>query len=332
MDKKTDNINIFDKSSDQEFTWQSKHIKYFLSLKNIGPTTLEKIINLNPDINLWNKNYFELILSNFNEVKDYLPDSIPSLENLDDEVVISFKDSRYPEAFKNMKKNKPLLLWFKGNLNLEKSIAVVGSRNIIPETGEIVDSFTKNASDNEFTIVSGLAKGVDERAHIAALNNNAKTVAILPSSLDNILPQSNRKLAFEILENGGLLLSEYEPGSPKVPHKGNYIARNRLQAGLSDAVFVAQTDITGGTMSTVKHTIDNQKKLIVYSSKNDFQEFKGNMYLTSELKEETDHKKILGLTDKQIIHLLNQKKIISDFVIKSKEEANSFNLNQIYEF
>ena len=160
MDKKTNNTNIFDKSSEQEFTWQSKHIKYFLSLKNIGPTTLEKIINLNPDINLWNKNYFELTLSNFNEVKDYLPDSIPSLENLDDEVVISFKDPRYPEAFKNMKKNKPLLLWFKGNLRIEKSIAVVGSRNIIPETGEIVDSFSKNASDNEFTIVSGLAKGV----------------------------------------------------------------------------------------------------------------------------------------------------------------------------
>ena len=144
MDKKTNNTNIFDKSSEQEFTWQSKHIKYFLSLKNIGPTTLEKIINLNPDINLWNKNYFELTLSNFNEVKDYLPDSIPSLENLDDEVVISFKDPRYPEAFKNMKKNKPLLLWFKGNLRIEKSIAVVGSRNIIPETGEIVDSFSKS--------------------------------------------------------------------------------------------------------------------------------------------------------------------------------------------
>ena len=99
MDKKTNNTNIFDKSSEQEFTWQSKHIKYFLSLKNIGPTTLEKIINLNPDINLWNKNYFELTLSNFNEVKDYLPDSIPSLENLDDEVVISDENSENTSFF-----------------------------------------------------------------------------------------------------------------------------------------------------------------------------------------------------------------------------------------
>lgn len=332
MEKKSNEKSIFDKSGEQEFTWQSKHIKYFLSLKNIGPATLEEIINLNPDINLWNKNYFELILSNFHEVKDYLPDSIPNLENLDDEVVINFRDPRFPDAFKNMKRNKPLLLWFKGSLSLEKSIAVVGSRNIIPETSEVVDSFTKNATDNEFAIVSGLANGVDERAHIAALNNNAKTVAILPSSLDNILPQSNRNLAFEILENGGLLLSEYEPGSPKVPHKGNYIARNRLQAGLSDAVFVAQTGLSGGTMSTVKHSIDNQKKLIVYSSKNDFQEYKGNMYLTSNLEDEIEHKKILDITEKQKEYFLNEKRIISDFIINSVSEAKSFNLNQIYEF
>ena len=114
-----------------------------------------------------------------------------------------------------MKKNKPLLLWYVGNLNIEKSIAVVGSRKMIPETAEVVDKFVEVVSSLNFSIVSGLANGVDEKAHISALENNAKTVAVLPSSLDNILPVSNKGLANEIVEQGGLLLTEYPPGSPK---------------------------------------------------------------------------------------------------------------------
>ena len=307
--------NLFDRSADQEFTWESKHIKYFLSQKNLGRAKVKKIIEVNPDINQWDKEYVVGQLGT-DMAFQLLPEEIPEIAPLEDAEVINFKDKRFPENLKNMKKDPPLLLWYKGNLNVGKGVAVVGSRNIIPETKEIVDSFVNIACNEGFNIVSGLAHGVDEQAHKVALENNSKTVAILPSSLDNILPHTNKNLAYEIVENGGLLLTEYEPGSPKKPEKSNYISRNRLQAGLSDAVFIAQSGIPGGTMTTAKHAIDNEVKLIVYISKNISEEYLGNKYLTDLINSDFDFSK-LKFNKEQIKHLLNKKQI-ADFTLDSE--------------
>ena len=191
-------------------------------------------------------------MSNYKKFLNQLPEEIPKLEDLDDEIVVNFKEDRYPKILNQMQKGKPLLLWFKGNLNLDIGLAVVGSRKIIPETQSVVEHFIKSFKKKDVSIVSGLANGVDESAHLSALENNLKTIAVLPSSLDNILPHSNKNLAYEIVENGGLLVTEYEPGSPRKPENSNYIARNRIQAGLSKLVFIAQSSIPGGTMTTAK--------------------------------------------------------------------------------
>jgi DNA protecting protein DprA len=308
-------MNLFDRSLDQEFTWQSKHIKYFLSLKNLGPAAVEKIIEINPDIDQWDKDYVSGQTSNYDKFSLLLPEEIPQLENLDESMVINFKDVNFPENLKNMKKEKPLLLWYKGNLNLGKSVAVVGSRNMIPETALIVDDFVDKACEENFNIVSGLAIGVDTRAHKAALKNNSKTIAILPSSLDNIVPSQNKDLAYEIVEKDGLLLSEYPMGSPKKPEISNYIQRNRLQAGISDAVFIAQSGIPGGTMTTVKHAIDNEKKLIVYLSENILKEYQGNKYLTDTLSKNYDFSAMKF--SKSQIEVLITKNTIADKIITS---------------
>ena len=260
--------NLFDRSAQQEFTWQSKHIKFFLNLKGVGPSAVEKIIEINPDIEQWDREYVAGQSSNYEKFSALLPEVIPELDNLDDSMVINFKDNDFPENLKNMKKDKPLLLWYKGNLNVGKSIAVVGSRNMIPETAKIVNEFVEKACEQDYNIISGLAIGVDTEAHKAALKNNSKTVAILPSSLDNIVPSQNKELANEILDKDGLLLSEYPLGSPKKPEASNYIKRNRLQAGIADAVFIAQSGIPGGTMTTANHSIVNETKLIVYKPEN----------------------------------------------------------------
>ena len=177
-----------------EFTWQSKHIKFFLDLKGIGPSAVEKIIEINPDIEQWDREYVASQSTNYEKTMNLLKDveEIPQLKELDDNEVVHFKHPLYPKKLLSMMKNKPLLLWYAGNLNIEKSIAVVGSRKIIPETAEVVDEFVSKASSLNLSIISGLANGVDEKAHISALENKSKTVAVLPSSLDNILPQSNR--------------------------------------------------------------------------------------------------------------------------------------------
>ena len=150
---------------------------------------------------------------------------------------------------------------------------------------------------------------------MSALENNLKTIAVLPSSLDNILPHSNKNLAYEIVENGGLLVTEYEPGSPRKPENSNYIARNRIQAGLSKLVFIAQSSIPGGTMTTAKFALDFQKLLAVYRSGENFdiEEYKGNKYLLSKIDENFDYK-ILKFTKKQI-EIFQNKLALADFSV-----------------
>ena len=192
---------------------------------------------------------------------------------------------------------------------------------MIEETSYIVESFVRKASDRDYTIISGLALGVDTKAHVCALENNAKTVAILPSSLDNILPSSNRGLAGEIVENGGLLLSEYEPGTVDNPPNRNYLMRNRLQAGMSDAVFIAQSGIPGGTMTTANHAIDNKKALIVYSSLTKVEEYKGNRYLTDEISK-LNLDGVLKLTKKQKEDIISKNENFADYSFTSEEEID----------
>lgn len=307
--------SIFDRSFEQKFTWQSKHIKFFLELPNIGLATVEKIIEVNPDIDQWDRDYVASQFPNYEKSKMLLPEEIPKLQNLDETIVMNYKEDRFPQILKEMTKDKPLLLWFKGNVSNQEGVAVVGSRKIIPETSEIVNSFIKQLSDLHVSIVSGLANGVDELAHLAALENNLKTIAVLPSSLDNILPKSNTNLAHEIVENGGLIVTEYGPGSPRKPENSNYISRNRIQAGLSDLIFVAQSSIPGGTMTTAKFGLDYQKKLSVYKSSSnlDIEEYKGNKYLLQAINEKFDFS-VLKFTKKQI-SVLKEKKSLADFSI-----------------
>lgn len=307
--------SIFDRSFEQKFTWQSKHIKFFLELPNIGLATVEKIIEVNPDIDQWDRDYVASQFPNYEKSKMLLPEEIPKLQNLDETIVMNYKEDRFPQILKEMTKDKPLLLWFKGNVSNQEGVAVVGSRKIIPETSEIVNSFIKQLSDLHVSIVSGLANGVDALAHLAALENNLKTIAVLPSSLDNILPKSNTNLAHEIVENGGLIVTEYGPGSPRKPENSNYISRNRIQAGLSDLIFVAQSSIPGGTMTTAKFALDYQKKLSVYKSSSnlDIEEYKGNKYLLQAINEKFDFS-VLKFTKKQI-SVLKEKKSLADFSI-----------------
>lgn len=306
---------IFDRSYEQEFTWQSKHIKFFLELPNIGRATVEKIIEVNPDINQWDREYVASQFSNFEKFIMLLPEEIPKLQNLDETIVMNYRENRFPKSLKNMNKDKPLLLWFKGNPEIPEGVAVVGSRKIIPETTEVINNFIKQLCDLHVCIVSGLAKGVDELAHFAALENNLKTIAVLPSSLDNILPKSNTNLAYEIVENGGLIVTEYGPDSPRKPENSHYISRNRIQAGLSDLVFIAQSSIPGGTMTTGKFALDYKKKLSVYKSSTnlDIEEYKGNRYLLQNIDENFDFS-VLKFTNNQI-DLFKEKESLADFSI-----------------
>jgi len=320
--------SIFDRSFEQEFTWKSKHIKFFLELPFLGLSTVEKIIDVNPDINQWDRDYVASQFSNYEKLKKLLPEEIPTIQDLDETIVMNYKEDRFPNVLKDMTKDKPLLLWFKGNVDNQQGVAVVGSRKIIPETNEIVKGFIKQLRDLPISIVSGLAKGVDELAHLTALENNLKTIAVLPSSLDNILPKSNINLAHEIVQNGGLIITEYGPDTPRRPENSHYISRNRIQAGLSDLIFIAQSSIPGGTMSTAKFALAYKKILSVYKSSSNLniEEYKGNKYLLKGINEKFDFS-ILKFTKNQI-NVFKNKKSLADFSVpEDLEEVKKALLN-----
>lgn len=158
--------------------------------------------------------------------------------------VVALGDSDFPEIRGNVKPaDKPFALFYKGDINLLQynnlNIAVIGVLNP-DEKVELTETMvTKEILKHGATIVSGLALGCDSIAHKTALENNGKTIAILPCSLNSIIPKENIDLAKQIVEQEGLLVSEYyEAPQSKNEMINRYIIRDRLQALFSDAVLL----------------------------------------------------------------------------------------------
>ena len=309
-------LNLFDNQNNEngiKINWQTEHIIHLKSLKNIGNATIQQIINLCPDIDDWN---IELFRGQIKEAAmNSLPEKFPFLDESDPSKVISFLDSKYPQEFNSMGIDKPILLWYKGNLDLSKSIAVVGSRNIHPSTIEITNLFTEIAVEKGFNIVSGLALGTDTVGHQKAVELNSTTTVILPSPINNIVPRENIKLANNILDNGGLFLSEYPPNEEI--KKSNFVQRDRLQAGLSKAVFVGQSGIPGGTLHTVRYTLKYKKKLFVFNSNSDEKQYEGNNKLLLK-PSDIDSFDFLNIKTNKAMEDLKSRVTLVDQVITNK--------------
>lgn len=127
-------------------------------------------------------------------------------------------------------------------------VAVVGSRLISPYGRQVTRQLVRGLAGAGVVIISGLAIGVDAQAHEAALSVGGTTVAVLPSPVTAVTPSVNRRLAAQILEGQGGLLSAYPPGSSN--HKGNFVARNELVAALSNLVIITEAAQKSGSLHT----------------------------------------------------------------------------------
>jgi len=159
---------------------------------------------------------------------------------------VSIEDELYPNILKEST-NPPIILYCKGNVDLlsTKCIAVIGTRENTTIGKQITQKSVKFLVENNFTIVSGLAKGIDTISHKSAIEYNGKTIAILPI-IDKIYPSENKQLAQNILNHNGLLISEVKPNTNF--NSGQLVKRDRIQSGLSKAVFVIESTINGGSM------------------------------------------------------------------------------------
>lgn len=139
-------------------------------------------------------------------------------------------------------------------------VAIVGSRRVTPYGKAVTMQFAGELAKQGVVIVSGLAIGVDGFAHRAALEAGGLTIAVLPGSVETPYPSRHSGLAQGILEQGGALISEYPAGA--IAYKNQFIERNRIVAGMSDALLITEAAINSGTMHTARFALEQGKDVL----------------------------------------------------------------------
>lgn len=173
-----------------------------------------------------------------------------------------FRGPCYPSRLSNCE-DGPVMLYQIGQTNLEARhiVSIVGTRHATPHgidiTSRIVHELAERLDD--LVIVSGLAYGIDVAAHKAALECGIPTVAIAAHPLNTIYPADHRGVAVKIIRQGGALVSEYST-SHEV-HRANFLARNRIIAGISDVTIVVESDAKGGSLVTARMAMDYDREV-----------------------------------------------------------------------
>lgn len=160
-----------------------------------------------------------------------------------------FQDSDYPRRLLHCD-DSPLMLYYKGtaNLNAQRVVAIVGTRNITEYGKENCNQLVEDLKADNVLIVSGLAYGVDTCAHKASVKHGIPTVGVMGSGMQQIYPAPNKKLASDMVEQGGGVLTECMSGTQ--PERENFPRRNRIIAGMADAVVVIESALKGGSLIT----------------------------------------------------------------------------------
>lgn len=191
---------------------------------------------------------------------------------------VLYNEAEYPSLLKEIC-DPPFILFCRGDVSLlsKSCVSMVGTRKITQDGKEAARSFAYDAVLSGINVVSGLANGVDAYSHEGAVNaffdckeqgidlsKIGRTIAVLPGSIDEIVPYSNKNLASKILLTGGLLVSEYEPGTTL--QKWHFVARNRIIAALSGATLVVQAPSGSGALITAEFALDYNRDVFIHSA------------------------------------------------------------------
>ncbi|TVR15872.1 MAG: DNA-protecting protein DprA [Balneolaceae bacterium] len=192
--------------------------------------------------------------------------------------LVAIDDEEYPRMLRQIY-DPPILLWVKGEksaLNTD-GVAIIGTRRPGNYGMQQTAVWAKRLAEAWITVNSGLAYGVDALAHKTTLQSGGKTVAVLGSGIDVIYPAKNSKLAHQMIENGGAVITEYPPGTP--PDAVNFPARNRIVSGMSHGVLVVESGIKGGSMITARYALDQNREVFVVPHYLDYARGEGCNYL-----------------------------------------------------
>lgn len=175
--------------------------------------------------------------------------------------ILTIRDKNYPKLLKEIY-DPPYIMYIRGELKPEDefALAIVGTRKLSAYGQQVVSQLARELAQAGLTIVSGLARGIDTLAHLGALQQNRRTIAVVGSSIDNqgIFPPVNRRLAEQIAVNGAVL-SEYPLGSLAFKH--HFPARNRIISGLTLGTLVIEAPAKSGALLTANHALAQNREV-----------------------------------------------------------------------
>ena len=176
--------------------------------------------------------------------------------------ILTYEDNIYPYMLKNIS-DPPAVLYYKGDFsvcNLEKTIAVVGSRRMTRNANDALRKVMSGLAGTDLCIVSGLATGADTAAHRFALDNGLKTIGVIGGGMDNLYPSSNKALCDEIINGRGVVMSECFPTFEPLPFR--FPQRNRIVSGLSYGTLVVEAALKSGALITANLTLEQGRELM----------------------------------------------------------------------
>lgn len=228
--------------------------KYFNNIKDAWNAEPEEFLNID-NINQNNVEQIREAKLNINPIKE------ADLLNKENIKAITLVDEDYPFMLKQMH-DPPFVLYYKGIFDknrLNKCIGMVGTRKPSYSGKKTAYKISFELAQNNITVVSGLALGVDTESHKGALKaDNGYTIAVLGSGVDHIYPSSNKNLYYEIMEKG-MLISEYPPET--LPDSWRFPARNRIISGLSKGVVIVEAAEKSGALITADFALEQGKEV-----------------------------------------------------------------------
>ena len=248
---------------------------------------------------------------------------------------INQNDPDFPKSLKEIP-SSPESIYIRGNFSSpEKAIAIVGTRKSSPEGEKVAGTMAFELAKRGMVIVSGLAFGIDSAAHQGALEAGGTTWAVLGGGIDKVYPTSNKNLADKIIQGGGCLISEYPPGTESLAYQ--FILRNRLISGISQAVVVIEAPQKSGALATARFAFKQKRRVMAVPGSCFSFRFAGSNQLIREgailvrnaadVLEELGEKKDAQEKIKLVDLNENQKKIFE--IVEEKEGLDVDNIGQL---
>ncbi len=245
---------------------------------------------------------------------------------------ITYFDEDYPLRYK-MVEDSPIILFTKGiiNMNIPKVLAIVGTRKNTQYGKDSCNKLIEDLASSDVLIVSGLAYGTDVWAHNAAIKNNLQTVGVLAHGLDRIYPLENKPTAKKMVENGGLI-TEYPSGTK--PDKENFVQRNRIIAGIADAVVIIESAMKGGSLLTATFASNYNRDVFAFSGRTTDTYSQGCHYIIKRnlatLIESADDV-IYNMGWDEDTKPKKVKQVVIDFNLLSDEQKIIYDIIKVYE-